>query len=108
MPLTANSKESIFLIPRSIEFGVKINIRGPLPRNHGGWGTPTPTWDLFASYVCTVDYQLMNLHCLIRMTRLKIAILVVVCRLFLFGENFMGIEYNPHPEALQVMDYKSG
>lgn len=29
LPLTANSKESIFLIPRSIEFGVKINIRGP-------------------------------------------------------------------------------
>ena len=25
-----------------------------------------------------------------------------------FGENFLGIEFNPHPEALEVMNYKSG
>ena len=25
-----------------------------------------------------------------------------------FGENFMGIEFNPHPEALEVMNYKTG
>lgn len=108
LPLTANSKESIFLIPRSIEFGVKINIRGPLPRNHGGWGTPTPTWDLFASYVCTdglpIDESpLFDPHDPFKNRDPRCSMSIVP-----FGENFMGIEYNPHPEALQVMDYKSG
>ena len=96
------------MIPRSIEFGVKINIRGPLPRNHGGWGTPTPTWDLFASYVCTdglpIDESpLFDPHDPFKNRDPRCSMSIVP-----FGENFMGIEYNPHPEALQVMDYKSG
>lgn len=50
---TKNSEESVFLIPRSIEYKVYVNIRGQLPRNSGGYAVPDPTWDLLASYTCT-------------------------------------------------------
>ncbi len=40
---TKNAEESIFLIPRSIEYNVVMNVRGWLPRNSGGYAVPNPT-----------------------------------------------------------------
>lgn len=108
LPLTSNSEESVFLLPRSIEFNVKVNVRGPLPRNLGGWATPTPTWDLFASYVCTdglpIDESpLFDSHDPFKNRDPRCSMSIVP-----FGENFIGIEFNPHPEALEVMNYNTG
>ena len=105
---TKTSDEFIYVVPRSVEFGVYIDTRGPLPRNHGGYGVPNPTWDLFASYVCTdglpIDESpLFDPHDPFKNRDPRLSMTIVP-----FGENFLGIEYNPHPEALEVMNYNTG
>ena len=105
---TKTSDEFIYVVPRSVEFGVYIDTRSPLPRNHGGYGVPNPTWDLFASYVCTdglpIDESpLFDPHDPFKNRDPRLSMTIVP-----FGENFLGIEYNPHPEALEVMNYNTG
>lgn len=97
-----------FLIPRSIEYNLVMDVHGWLPRNHGGYAVPNPTWDLFASYVCTdglpIDESpLFDPHDPFKNRDPRLSMTIVP-----FGENFMGIEFNPHPEALEVMNYKTG
>ncbi len=105
---TKNSSESIFLIPRSIEYGIYNNAQYPLPRNVGGYGAPNPTWDLLAAYVCTdglpIDESpLFDPHDPFKNRDPRLSMTIVP-----FGENWCGVEYNPHPEALQVMNYNTG
>ena len=105
---TKNSSESIFLIPRSIEYGIYNTAQYPLPRNVGGYGAPNPTWDLLAAYVCTdglpIDESpLFDPHDPFKNRDPRLSMTIVP-----FGETFLGIEYNPHPEALQVMNYNTG
>ena len=108
LPKTKNAKESIFLIPRSIEYNSAIGTTGKLPRNFRGYAAPNPTWDLMASYPCTdglpIDESpLFDSHnpFLNRDPRLSQTIIP-------FGENFLGVEYNPHPLAKEVMDFRTG
>ena len=105
---TKNSKETIFCIPRSIEYGVYTNAQYPLPRNLGGYGAPNPTWDLFAAYLCVdglpIDESpLFDPHDPFKNRDPRCSASIVP-----FGENWLGVEYNPHPEALEVMNYKTG
>lgn len=105
---TKTSPENIFVMARSIEFGIYTDARYPLPRNHGGYAAPNPTWDLFASYVCTdglpIDESpLFDPHDPFKNRDPRLSMTIVP-----FGENFLGIEFNPHPEALEVMNYKTG
>lgn len=105
---TKNSEESIFLTPRSIEYGVYYNMQYQLPRNLGGYAAPTPTWDLLAAYVCTdglpIDQSpLFDPHDPFKNRDPRLCMSIVP-----FGENWLGIEYNPHPQALQVMNYNTG
>jgi len=105
---TKNSEESVFLIPRSIEYKVYINVRGQLPRNSGGYAVPDPTWDLFASYTCTdglpIDKSpLFDPHNPFKNRDPRCTMTIVP-----FGETFLGIEFNPHPQVLQVMNYNTG
>jgi hypothetical protein len=105
---TKNSEESVFLIPRSIEYKVYVNIRGQLPRNSGGYAVPDPTWDLLASYTCTdglpIDKSpLFDPHNPFKNRDPRCAMTIVP-----FGETFLGIEFNPNPQALQVMNYNTG
>lgn len=102
------SDEFLFVIPRSVEFNVTVNVRGRLPRNHGGWDTPTPTWDLFAAYLCDDGLPIdesprFDPHDPFKNRDPRLAKTIVP-----FGENFLGIEYNPHPEAIEVMNYNTG
>ena len=105
---TKNSEESVFLIPRSIEYKVYVNIRGQLPRNSGGYAVPDPTWDLLASYTCSdglpIDKSpLFDPHNPFKNRDPRCAMTIVP-----FGETFLGIEFNPNPQALQVMNYNTG
>ena len=105
---TKTSSENIFVMARSIEYGIYTDAQYPLPRNHGGYAAPNPTWDLFASYVCTdglpIDESpLFDSHDPFKNRDPRLCMTIVP-----FGENFLGIEYNPHPEALEVMNYKTG
>ena len=52
---TKNSEESIFLLPRSIEYKVTLGnwtVMNEVSRNPGGWGAFAPSWDLLAAYEC--------------------------------------------------------
>lgn len=108
MPDTKNAEESLFVIPRSIELNNLLNVRGQLPRNHGGWAVPTPTWELFAAYPCVdglpIDESpLFDPHDPFKNRDPRLAMTIVP-----FGSNFLGIEYNPDPRATQVMNYNTG
>ena len=49
---TKNSEESIFLLPRSIEYKVTLGnwtVMNEVSRNPGGWGAFAPSWDLLAA-----------------------------------------------------------
>lgn len=105
---TKESNEFIYVVPRSIEYGVYEDTRYPLPRNLGGYGAPNPTWDLFAAYICTdglpIDESpLFDPHDPFKNRDPRLSMTIVP-----FGENFLGIEYNPHPTALEVMNYNTG
>ena len=105
---TKNAEESVFLIPRSVEYNVVMNVRGWLPRNSGGYAVPNPTWELFASYTCTdglpIDESpLFDPHDPFKNRDPRLSMTIVP-----FGETFLGIEFNPHPEALEVMNYNTG
>ena len=53
---TKQIPEKIFIIPRSITYGVILDtwfVNNELPRNVGGFGSSTPSWDLLACYLCT-------------------------------------------------------
>lgn len=53
---TKQIPEKIFVIPRSVANNVVVPtwfVQNGVPRNAGGYGSDTPSWDLFASYLCT-------------------------------------------------------
>lgn len=53
---TKENPEKIFVIPRSIALGVTLDVwfvNNELPRNVGGYGASSPSWDLLACYLCT-------------------------------------------------------
>ena len=105
---TKSSSELIFWLPRSVEYGIYEDVRYPLPRNLGGYAAPNPTWDLFAAYLCTdglpIDESpLFDPHDPFKNRDPRLSMTIIP-----FGENFLGIEYNPHPEATEVMNYTTG
>jgi len=119
-PATKNSQETIFHIPRSDALDVTRgdNVRDYLPRNHGGWGARQPTWELLASFECTdglpIDesplfdpqnpFKNRDPRC--NMTIVPFGSLEEGDgKTSADGSNFMNIEYTPHPEKKQVMDF---
>ena len=108
IPATKNSKESIFYLPRSIEANVVVKGHYILPRNAGGWAGNTPSWDLLASYICTdglpIDESpLFDPHDPFNNRDPRCNMTIVP-----FNTPHVGFNYNPHPEALEVMNYGTG
>ena len=105
---THNTVESVFSIPRSLQYTIRFGWQDYLPRNNGGWAANSPTWDLLAAYLCTdglpIDESpLFDPHDPFKNRDPRLSMTIVP-----FGENWCGVEYNPHPEALEVMDYSTG
>ncbi len=109
---TKQSDEFIFLIPRSLDYsGYYIGenqVRGELIRNAGGWASTDPSWDLFASYVCTdglpIDESpLFDSHDPFKNRDPRLSMTIVP-----FGSEFLGYEYSPHPDDVMIMNYKTG
>lgn len=106
---TKNAKEVIFGIPRSVENNIStVFTRDFIPRNLGGWAGFDPSWDLLACYECTdglpIDESpLFDSHNPFenRDPRCKETIVEL-------GSVFMGVVFDPHPDALQVMNYNTG
>lgn len=105
---TKNPEESIFVIPRSIEFGTSFDTTYYLPRNVGGYAANDPSWALLASFLCVdgkpIDESpLFDSHDPFKNRDPRCNATIVP-----FGSNFLGVEYNPHPEAIEVMNYNTG
>lgn len=108
---TRNAEESIFLLPRSIANKVTIGngeVMNIITRNPGGWAAKDPSWDLLASFLCTdglpIDESpLFDSHDPFKNRDPRCAATIVP-----FGSVHLGFEYNPHPQALQVMNYNTG
>lgn len=108
---TKNAEESIFLLPRSIEFKVtygNFNVMNEITRNPGGWGSYCPSWDLLASYLCTdglpIDESpLFDPHNPFKNRDPRCTATIVE-----FGTRHLGFDYNPHPDAVEVMNYNTG
>lgn len=74
LPETKNPKELIFGIPRSVAFNVKTGNRNYVSRNAGGWGQPKRHHGNFCVlFFVPMDYQSMNLPCLIQENLLRTA-----------------------------------
>lgn len=108
---TRNAEEAIFVLPRSLENDTWLNVRTVqnfLPRNCGGFAYICPSWDLFASFLCTdglpIDESpLFDPHEPFKNRDPRCTATIVP-----FGEIHLGIEYNPRPDAVQVMNYATG
>lgn len=109
---TKTSSEFIFKIPRSVEYdgwyyGPNA-VYNDLIRNVGGWAATCPSWDLLASYTCTdglpIDKSpLFDSHDPFKNRDPRCSMTIVP-----FGSEFLGYEYNPSPEAKEVMNYNTG
>ncbi len=108
---TRNSEESIFVIPRSITNKVTIGngtVLNTISRNPGGWAAMDPSWDLLAAYTCTdgkpIDESpLFNPHEPFKNRDPRCNATIVE-----FGSRHLGFVYDPHPDALEVLNYNTG
>ncbi len=107
---TKNSVETIFCIPYSVELGVTFPLSPNqyIPRTVGGYGSQTPSWDLWYSYLCTdglpVDESpLFDPHYPFKNRDPRCSATIVE-----FGSNWLGIKYEIHPDTLEVMNYNTG
>lgn len=108
---TKNAEEAIFLLPRSIEYDVTYgssNVKNEVTRNPGGWEAYCPSWDLLASYLCTdglpIDESpLFDPHNPFKNRDPRCTATIVE-----FGTRHLGFDYNPHPDAVEVMNYNTG
>lgn len=108
---TRNAEESIFVIPRSVANKVTIGngtVLNAITRNPGGWAAMDPSWDLLAAYTCKdglpIDESpLFNPQKPFENRDPRCAATIVA-----FGSRHLGFDYDPHPDALQVMNYNTG
>jgi len=108
---TKNANENIFLIPRSIENEVTLDswlVNNQLTRNATGYGSACPSWDLLASFLCTdglpIDESpLFDSHNPFKNRDPRCAKTIVE-----FGTRHLNFDYDPHPDALKVMNYTTG
>ncbi len=108
---TKNSVESVFMLPRSIEFDVTIHYTtglATITRNAGGWAQYNPSWDLLASFLCRdglpIDESpLFNSKKPFENRDPRCAATIVE-----FGTRHLGFTYDPHPNTLQVMNFNTG
>lgn len=83
-------------------------VKNFLSRNLGGYGAYIPTWELVDSYECTdglpIDKSpLYNPNQPFKNRDPRLSATVVP-----FSTNWLGFDYQPHPDSLTVMNYKTG
>jgi len=105
---TKQSDEFVFALPRSVEFNLTIGIQDVIPRNLGGWGAWSPTWELFSSFLCSdglpIDESpLYDPHKPFTNRDPRCTATIVE-----FETPHLGFMYQPHPDSLEVMNFKTG
>lgn len=107
---TRNADESIFVIPRSVanNMTAETDPMNALPRNPGGWGAKDPSWDLLAAFTCTDGKPIDESPLFDSQNPFKNRDPRCTATIVEFGTSFLGFDYDPHPDALQVMNYNTG
>lgn len=109
---THHACENILSWPTSLEleiFGESTgNVMGFTPRCRGGYASEYPSWDLFASYICTdglpIDESpLFNPQEPFKNRDPRCAATIVE-----FGTEHCGVVYDPDPTATQVYSSVAG
>ncbi|MDP4271488.1 MAG: RagB/SusD family nutrient uptake outer membrane protein [Bacteroidota bacterium] len=108
---TRNTKENIFLIPRSIDNGVTLSdwlVNNELTRNATGYAAATPSWDLLAAFLCTDGLPIDESPLFDPHNPFKNRDPRCVKTIVEFGTRHLNFDYNPHPDSLTVMNYQTG
>lgn len=108
---TKQIPEKICAIPRSISNDVYLDewfVKNGLPRCAGGYGSDNPSWDLLASFLCTDGKPIDESELFDPRNPFKNRDPRCTMTIVEFGTVHCGIEYNPRPDVLQVMDYNKG
>ncbi len=109
---THHACENILSWPTSLELEVygdsSGNIQGFCPRNRGGYASEYPSWELFASFICTdglpIDESpLFNPQDPFKNRDPRCAATIVE-----FGSEHCGVIYDPNPAVTQVYSSVAG
>lgn len=107
---TKNPKELVFGLPRSAVLNVTIpDTKNWISRLAGGWGgVCAPSWELFCSYLCTdglpIDESpLFDPHLPFKNRDPRCTASIVE-----FQTPWLGFMYQPHPDSLKVINFKTG
>lgn len=105
---TRRSKETIFALPRSFELGSSWTAKNFYTRTPGGSSVAQPSWELFASYLCTDGLPIDESPLFDpqnpfenRDPRLHETIVE-------FGTEHLGVIYDPNPYATTVLSIETG
>lgn len=105
---TKNSGEVIFGFPRSVAAGNYIGGQHWLPRNSGGWSVNVPTWEQFASYLCTDGLPIDESPLFSPLEPFKNRDPRCSANIVAFGSEFLGFIYHPHPDSLTTLNVNTG
>ena len=103
--------EKIFAIPRSIADDVILDswyVNNGLPRNAGGYGSDNPSWDLFASYLCTDGLPIDESELFNPLNPFANRDPRCTKTIVEFGTEHCGFIYDPSPAATQVLNTVTG
>ncbi|NDV79172.1 RagB/SusD family nutrient uptake outer membrane protein [Dysgonomonas sp. 511] len=105
------TKEKVFTIPRSIANAIVLDqwvVNNEMTRNPGGYGSACPSWDLLAAFLCTDGLPIDESNVFDSKNPFKNRDPRCTKTIVEFGSEHMGFEYNPHPDAITVMNYTTG
>lgn len=108
---TKNTKEGIFVIPRSVALNVYLGdvwTWYSISRNSGGLAWLNPSWELFCSFLCTdglpIDKSpLFNPRQPFKNRDPRCSATIVE-----FQTRHLGFMYQPHPDTLKCYNFNSG
>ena len=108
---TKSNPAKIFVIPRSIANEVVLTpwiVKNELPRNAGGYGSDNPSWDLLAAFLCTDGLPIDESPLFDPRNPFKNRDPRCAQTIVEFETAHCGFEYNPRPDAKEVMNYSTG
>jgi hypothetical protein len=105
---TKNAEESVFLLPRSVTFGITVGVQSEVTRNRGGWGSAVPTWELFCSFLCTDGKPIDESSLFDPRNPFKNRDPRCTYTCVEFQTPHLGFMFQPHPDSLEVMNFNTG
>ena len=108
---TKNSIETIFSVPNSVEKGSYWqggDVRDVLTRTAGGNCSRNPSWDLFASYLCTDGLPIDESPLFNPREPFKNRDPRCTATIVEFNSVWMGYTFTPHPDTLKVLNHNTG